>query len=313
MRSLFILIKRNVKLFFKDKGMFFASLITPAILLVLYATFLANVYRDNFLSSLPEGFTLPKEIINGLVGGELISSILAVSCVTVAFCSNFLMVQDKVTGAIKDLTISPIKPAMLSVAYYIANLISTLLVCYVAMGCCLIYVSAVGWYMTVGDVFLVLLDVTLLALFGNALSSVVNFFLTSQGQISAVGTIVSAAYGFICGAYMPISSFGSGLQKALSLLPGTYGTALVRTHSMQGTLDEMLSLGVPSEVIEEIKKSLDCSLSFFGHSVSEGAMYIILVASIVVLLTAYILLNVFRGKGKLTGHKKVKKSEASND
>ena len=31
------LIKRNVKLFFKDKGMFFTALITPIILLILYA------------------------------------------------------------------------------------------------------------------------------------------------------------------------------------------------------------------------------------------------------------------------------------
>ena len=36
MSMAFILIKRNIKLFFKDKGMFFTSLITPAILLVLY-------------------------------------------------------------------------------------------------------------------------------------------------------------------------------------------------------------------------------------------------------------------------------------
>ena len=42
---------RNCKLFFKDKGMFFASLITPVILLVLYAAFLANVYRDSFISA----------------------------------------------------------------------------------------------------------------------------------------------------------------------------------------------------------------------------------------------------------------------
>ena len=48
------LIKRNIKLFFKDKGMFFTSLITPVILLVLYATFLANVYRDSFVSNIPE-------------------------------------------------------------------------------------------------------------------------------------------------------------------------------------------------------------------------------------------------------------------
>ena len=40
------LIRRNCKLFFKDKAMFFTSLITPMILLVLYATFLAKVYRD---------------------------------------------------------------------------------------------------------------------------------------------------------------------------------------------------------------------------------------------------------------------------
>ena len=39
---------RNVKLFFKDKGLFFTSLITPLILLVLYTTFLGNVYKDAF-------------------------------------------------------------------------------------------------------------------------------------------------------------------------------------------------------------------------------------------------------------------------
>ena len=39
MTGLGALIRRNCKLFFKDKGMFFTSLITPVILLVLYATF----------------------------------------------------------------------------------------------------------------------------------------------------------------------------------------------------------------------------------------------------------------------------------
>ena len=42
MTGLRSLTRRNVKLFFKDKGMFISSLITPIVLLVLYATFLAN-------------------------------------------------------------------------------------------------------------------------------------------------------------------------------------------------------------------------------------------------------------------------------
>jgi len=222
MSTVVALIIRNIKLFFKDKGMFFTSLITPAILLVLYVTFLGNIYRNSFNESLPEGLNLSKNIIEGLVGGQLISSILAVSCVTVAFCSNFLMVQDKAKGCIKDLKISPVKSAILSMSYYTATLISTLIVCFVATVICLMYVAIVGWYMTVADVFFLLLDMLLLVLFGTALSSIINFFLSTQGQISAVGTIISAGYGFICGAYMPISSFGDGLQKVVSFLPGTY-------------------------------------------------------------------------------------------
>ena len=123
MNTSLILIKRNIKLFFKDKGMFFTALITPMILLVLYATFLGNVYHDTFTSNLPDTFTLSESIIDGLVGSQLISSILAVSCVTTAFCSNFLMVQDKANDTIKDLRISPVNSATLSLSYYIATLI----------------------------------------------------------------------------------------------------------------------------------------------------------------------------------------------
>ena len=283
-----VLIKRNVKLFFKDKGMFFTSLITPVILLVLYATFLRNVYRDAFVAGLPETLQLPGKLLDGLVGGQLISSLLAVSCVTVAFCSNFLMVQDKATGTIKDLRISPAKASTLSLSYYIASLISTLLICLAATGICLGYLAVTGWYLSVSDVLCLLLDVVLVVLFGTAISSVINLFLSSQGQISAVGTVVSSGYGFVCGAYMPISSFSPGLQKVISFLPGTYGTALMRNHAMQGALAELGELGVP---VEALKDSMDCNLYFFGNQVSIPTMYAILAITIVALIAIYILLN----------------------
>lgn len=291
MSTSFILIKRNMKLFFKDKGMFFTSLVTPVILLVLYAAFLGNVYRDGFTSNLPDTLKLPENIIEGLAGGQLISSVLTVSCVTVAFCSNILMVQDKANGTIRDLRISPIKPATLPVSYYIAAFMSTLIICFVATGICLAYVAVAGWYMPFADVFFLFLDILLLVLFGTALSSIISFFLSTQGQISAVSTITSAGYGFICGAYMPVSSFGEGLQKIVSFLPGTYGTALIRTHTMQSVFTEMQNQGVPTNIIEELKNSLDCSLYFSGNKVSTQAMYIILCTTIIVLAGIYILLN----------------------
>ncbi len=294
MSILFMLIKRNVKLFFKDKGMFLTSLITPIILLVLYATFLGNVYRDSFTSNLPDALKLSESIIEGLVGGQLISSILAVSCVTVAFCSNFLMVQDKANGTIKDFKISPVKASTLSMGYYFATLLSTLIICFVATGICLIYVAIVGWHMSLTDIFLLFFDILLLVLFGTALSSVINFFLSTQGQISAVGTIISSGYGFICGAYMPISSFGEGLQKTISFLPGTYGTSLIRNHAMQGVLAKMQNQGIPTEIIAEIRDSLDCNLYFFDNQVSTSTMYMILCFTVLLLIATYILLNTFK-------------------
>ena len=298
MKIALTLIKRNIKLFFKDKGMFFTSLITPLILLVLYATFLSNIYRDSFALSFPEGMPIPSDIIDGLVGGQLISSLLAVSCITVAFCSNFLMVQDRANGTIKDLRISPISANVLSLSYYVATLVSTLLICVTALIICLGYTAMIGWYMSVSDVFLLLLDVIVLVFFGTALSSFINFFLSSQGQISAVGTIISAGYGFICGAYMPISSFSDGLQKVISFLPGTYGTSLFRNHAMSGAIRALKEEGIPDVVIDSIRDAVDCNVYFFGERVEPYVMYVILASSIALLVGGYILLNVFRKKDK---------------
>lgn len=292
------LTKRNIKLFFKDKGMFFTSLITPVILLVLYATFLAGIYRDTFVASFPPGMAVPDAIIDGCVAGQLISSLLAVSCVTVAFCSNFVMVQDKASGTLKDFTVAPVRPHELALGYYLAALLSSLAVCFAALAVCLAYVACVGWYMSFADVLLLALDVFLLVMFGTALSSVINFFLSSQGQISAVGAVISAGYGFICGAYIPISQFSAGLRGVISFLPGTYGTALARGHSMNGLFNEMLAEGVPQQVVDGIMDAIDCNIYFFGDKVPVSVQYVVLAAAVAALIALYVLLNAVKNRKK---------------
>ena len=304
MQTFFALTRRNIKLYFKDKGMFFSSLITPLILLVLYATFLAKVYRDSFSGAIPQDFYVENlsGMIDGMVGAMLLSSLLAVSCVTVAFCSNLVMVQDKYTGVRKDLLVTPVKKSVLSLSYFAGTYLNTLIVCFIACAAGFVYLAAIGWYMSFADVCLVISDVMLLALFGTALSSIVNSFLTSQGQMSAVGTVVSAGYGFICGAYMPISQFGEGLRNFLGFMPGTYGTSLIKTHALNGVFREMAAQGFPDEVINGsaehigIKETVDSTLRFFGKEVSEGASYAVLIGSIVLLIGIYVLINVLRKK-----------------
>ena len=198
MKAVFALISRNRKLFFKDRGMFFSALITPGILILLYATFLANVYRDSFVSAIPDMITISDKLVDGTVAAQLAAALLAVSCVTVTFCVNLTMVQDRANGTRKDFNVSPISKAQLYLGYFLSTVVNSLLVNGLALVLCLGYMYKMGWYMSAVDVFWVLLDEILLVLFGSTLSSIVSFPLTTQGQLSAVGTIVSAGYGFLC-------------------------------------------------------------------------------------------------------------------
>ena len=283
---------RNIKVYFSDKGMFLTSLITPAILLILYATFLSNVFQSTFVNAMPKGIELSKKLLNGLVKGQLVASLLSVSCITVAFCSNMLMVQDKVNENIKDLMITPTDKKTLVISYFLASFISTLIVNLFALILCLIYIASSGWFMNLTDVLLIILNVVILTLFGCVLSSIINSFLSTQGQISVVGTIVSSMYGFIAGAYMPMSQFGAGLRKVLLYLPTTYGTALMKNSVMRGSFRELEKI-VPGNIVNSLKKSLDIGLLFKGNVVEASTMYLIVLMTIVVLFAVYVLKSIY--------------------
>ena len=305
MSALSILIKRNTKLFFKDKALFFTALITPVILLVLYVSFLGNIYKDSLVSIVnaigdgaAEPISLSDKILNGFVGGQLISSILAVSCVTVSVCCNMLMVSDKANGVTNDLLITPVRPSTLALSYYISTLISTFIISFFALGISLVYLAAVGFFLSALDVLLLIGDVIILVMLGTALSSVICFFLSTQGQISAVGSIISSTYGFICGAYMPISQFGEGLRNVIGFLPGTYGTSLLRRHTLRAVTEEMTQAGISAEGVRGVRDSVDYYIYVFDTEVSSGVMYAVLIGTVSALIVAYIFLNYLKSKGK---------------
>lgn len=293
MTKLIYLIRRNCKLYFKDKGIFFTSLITPLILLGLYGTFLGNVYKQNFVSNFSNLVELSDKLVDSMVWGQLFSSLLAVSAVTVAFQSNMIMISDKVTNAKTDLNISPVKRYILSLSYFVSTAISTLLICIIATLACFIYMYANGWYMTANDIFYISLNIVIIVLFGTALSSIINFFLSTQGHMSVVSTIVSAGYGFICGAYMPISQFSESLRNAISFIPSVYGTSLLRNYSLRGVFEEMERIGIPTQAVDKFKDSIDCNLYFFGNKVPTENMYLIMIVSVIILTAIFILMSVF--------------------
>ena len=81
---------------------------------------------------------------------------------------------------------------------------------------------------------------------------------------------------------MPISNFGSGLQKVLSYLPSTYGTSLLKNHMLRGIFEEMENNQLPEEMITAIRDTLDCNPKFHGSVVSVNQMVMLMVGCVVV-------------------------------
>ena len=302
-KKMISLISRNTKCYFKNKFTFFTSLITPLILFVLFATFLKNIYIESFENIATEfEITIGKRALNGVTGAWLMSSILSVSSVTVAFCSNIIMVEDKMNASINDINVSPIKRTTVAVSYFISNFFVTFIVIVTIMLIGHIYLACVGWYIPVSDVFMILVDCICGILFGTLLAGIVESFISSQGGISAVSTLVSSIYGFICGEYMPFSQFSEGLRNFLGLLPGTYGVGIMRNHYMNGYIDEIVKGATDPTVADNLSKGLkdgfDANLYVFGNRIPLGAMYGILLGSGAVLLAVYIVIIILRNKNK---------------
>lgn len=279
---------RNVRLFFKDKGTLISALIAPLILLFLYVMFLHN--------TLVSGINLDVDIdlssvLKGYVAAYEVSSILAVCSVTVAFTANMSMVNDRVSGVYADIAITPARRTNILLGYFFATFLITCAICFVTLGVGSVYMACMGWHVTVGDFFASIADVVMGSLFGTALSSVVVALINSRGAINAVTTIVSAAYGFICGAYYPISQFSAGVANFVMCLPGTYCTALFRSHLMGGYAQAFMDIGAPSEATNEIMRSLDTQMSFFGTQVANWAAYLVVGLSVIALVFIYILIN----------------------
>lgn len=294
------LVSRNIKCYFKDKFLFFVSLITPMILLVLFATFLRSVYLSSFDSIFRLcGFVLKdRRVEEGLAGAWLLSSILSVSSVTVAVCSNAVMINDKIENSLNDFLVTPVKGATLSLSYFVANFIVTTIIMLVVLLIGFIYLAAVGWYISAVNVALIFADIICCVLFGTLLAGVFESFISTQGGLSALSTLVSSLYGFICGAYMPLSQFAEGVRNFLCCLPGTYSVGIVRNHFMSGYVEKLGELGLNEYGKKALMDGFDGNLYCGGTQVPVWAMYVIVLGTCAVLLAAYVAIVLIKNRKK---------------
>lgn len=281
-------IKRNIKLYFKDKGAVFFSLLSVVIIITLYAVFLG----DSLLSEM-EGFPKAKEIMNAW----LAAGIIAVTSITTTTGAFGTMVLDRVNKKAGDFYTSPLKRGAITGGYLTANFVIGVLMSIVAFVILEVYLVASGGSVLPFFSICKVLGLIVLSVFSNtALVCFVVSFFKSNNAYTGASIILGTLVGFLTGIYLPIGQLADGVQWAVKLFPVSHSAVLFRQVMMEPTLDTAFS-GAPDSLRATLETELGVTFSFDGF-VMKPWMHIAVVVITGVFFYLLALWNMRRAKQK---------------
>lgn len=254
------LTKRNLLVYFKDIQSIFFSMLTPLILLMLYLLFL----KDTFTAPIESSAEMIKDYLTAqdiemFANGLLLSGILGAAMITVPYNALITIVRDRENKVDYDICATPVRREQIILAYFTASAISAFVMSALILSGGLLVLKTMGeLYLKITDV-MKLYGVTLLgSVSATALLMVIVLFIKTSSASGAFSGILSAATGFLIGAYIPLSQFSKTVQYVCNLLPGTGITTLYRNFLLSPVLNHMnenlggIDNGMFVEMIKEI-------------------------------------------------------------
>lgn len=283
MTSLFSLVKRNIKLFCRDKLTMFFSLLAPLITLMLFILFLRQVQIDS-VGHFLEGFGVTgvnQLYINGVVHGWFLSSVLAVSLISVGLSFYYIMVRDKEYNIISDFLATPVSKNTVKLSYFLSAVIVNIVVGLIILALGIIYLLITQtMFLSFVDILLTICNIILSSISACLIMMLIASLFDKESQLGGFTGIMSSLVGFIIGAYMPVSTFPTPIQYVIGLVPGTYSAGIFRNILMHGALEKMSN--IDSAALNAIKAYFGTDVNFFGLSISYGMCYLFLAVSIVI-------------------------------
>ena len=244
MRGILGFIKRNVLLFFKDWQSILFSLLTSIIVLVLYLLFLKGTFVSAIQSAMEQypglASMVPQKDIDMFANLFLLSGILGSAMISVPFSCITVLVKDRANKVDYDILATPMKREQIIFAYFVSAVLTSILLNSIILAVGLIGIRMQGnMYLNISQVVKAFSVVALGSISASAIFMIVVLFFKTVSACEAFFGILSAASGFVIGAYIPISQFSDGVQTVCNLFPASQITIMLRNILLNGLLEHI--------------------------------------------------------------------------
>ena len=244
MRGISGLIKRNLLLFFKDWQSILFSLLTSIIVLVLYLLFLKGTFVSAIQSAMEQypglaSMVLQKDI-DMFANLFLLSGILGSAMISVPFSCITVLVKDRANKVDYDILSTPLKRGQIIFAYFVSAVLTSILLNSIILAVGLIGIRMQGnMYLNASQVVKAFSIVALGSISASAIFMIIVLFFKTVSACEAFFGILSAASGFVIGAYIPISQFSNEVQTVCNLFPASQITIMLRNILLNGLLEHI--------------------------------------------------------------------------
>lgn len=244
MRGILGFIKRNVLLFFKDWQSILFSLLTSIIVLVLYLLFLKGTFVSAIQSAMEQypglASMVPQKDIDMFANLFLLSGILGSAMISVPFSCITVLVKDRANKVDYDILATPMKREQIILAYFISAVLTSILLNSIILAVGLIGIRMQGnMYLNISQVVKAFSFVALGSISASAIFMIIVLFFKTVSACEAFFGILSAASGFVIGAYIPISQFSNEVQTVCNLFPASQITIMLRNILLNGLLEHI--------------------------------------------------------------------------
>lgn len=276
------LLQRNMKIFLRDRGAVFFSLLSMLIVLVLMLLFLGSMNSDTIVGLLEtyggeRDRAADRANADHLVLVWALAGILLVNCVTVTMTVLGNLIHDEEEGKLASFYIAPVSRARITLGYILsAWIIGTGMSLFTLLVGNLLLIMAGGGLSV--KVCLMLAGMILANSFlYAALSYLFSLFVHSSGAWNGLLTVSGTLVGFLGGIYLSMEVLPKKVCTVLKVLPVLHGASMMRRVSVQEALTETFA-GVPQAVAEGYCEGMGITVSVNGEilSVSMQLLFVIL-------------------------------------